>query len=119
MAGLLPRYTSDMIRFACPNCEKVYTVPESAGGKAATCKECGTRFQIPDAAPSYEVVEEAEPVAPVAEPPSPPPPPPPVPPPPPPPVPAAIQHAETMMLPAMPDPPTANPNAVSGQSPET
>lgn len=96
-----------MIRFACPNCEKVYTVPATAGGKAATCKQCGVRFQIPDAPPQndYEVVEdEPTPEFPASTPslPSLPPPPPP---PPPPPVPPreAIQHAETMMMPAVPD----------------
>ncbi len=90
-----------MIRFACPNCEKVYTVPAASGGKPATCKQCGTRFQIPDAPPSveYEVVEEPAPA-----PPPPPalPPPPPAPPPPPP----AVQHAETMVLPSLPDLPS-------------
>ncbi len=79
-----------MIRFACPSCEKVYTVPASAGAKPATCKQCGTRFMIPDAPPSveYEVVEEPAPVAP-----------------PPPPRPS-VQHAETMMMPAVPDLPS-------------
>lgn len=80
-----------MIRFACPSCEKVYTVPVASGGKAATCKQCGTRFQIPDApaAVEYEVVEDSPPY--------------PAPPPPPPPPPVSVQHAETMMLPAVPD----------------
>lgn len=93
-----------MIRFACPNCEKVYTVPATAGGKAATCKQCGTRFQIPEAPPQqdYEVVEdEPTPDLPASTPSLPPLPPPP--PPPPPPAREAIQHAETMVLPALPD----------------
>ncbi|MCU0704953.1 MAG: hypothetical protein MUF18_13330, partial [Fimbriiglobus sp.] len=38
-----------MIRFACPNCEKVYKVPASVGGKPGACKKCGIRFLIPDA----------------------------------------------------------------------
>ncbi len=89
-----------MIRFACPSCEKVYTVPLASGGKPATCKQCGTRFQIPDAPPSveYEVVEEPAPVAPPPLPPPPPPPPPPLRP--------SVQHAETMVLPSLPDLPS-------------
>jgi transcription elongation factor Elf1 len=101
-----------MIRFACPSCEKVYTVPATAGGKAATCKQCGIRFQIPDASPQqdYEVVEDE----PTPEFPGSPPPLTPVsttpPPPPPAPAPAreAIQHAETMVLPALPDSPQSS-----------
>jgi uncharacterized Zn-finger protein len=37
-----------MIRFACPSCEKVYSVPDSAGGRPAACKQCRARFVIPD-----------------------------------------------------------------------
>jgi predicted Zn finger-like uncharacterized protein len=39
------------IRFACPQCEAIYTVDDGKAGKKATCKKCGQRLQVPDAEP--------------------------------------------------------------------
>ena len=34
------------MRICCPNCNREFNVPESAGGKRATCK-CGTKLRVP------------------------------------------------------------------------
>jgi uncharacterized protein YbaR (Trm112 family) len=46
--GLSHALTVIMIRFVCPTCEKMYKVPDSMGGKPATCTQCRTRFLIPN-----------------------------------------------------------------------
>ena len=36
-----------MIRFACPNCDAVYTVDEEKAGKTGECPKCQSQFLIP------------------------------------------------------------------------
>lgn len=36
-----------MIRFACPVCRSVLSVPEAAAGKKGSCPKCGQRLQVP------------------------------------------------------------------------
>ena len=40
-----------MARIACPGCKKLYSVPDTAAGQAATCKACGKKFRIGNARP--------------------------------------------------------------------
>lgn len=35
-----------MPKVACPGCQKVYKVPDTAAGQSATCKQCGRKFRI-------------------------------------------------------------------------
>ncbi|MGL6097835.1 MAG: hypothetical protein ACRC7O_18795 [Fimbriiglobus sp.] len=41
-----------MIRFACPGCSSVFTVPDEKGGKTGKCPKCQSQFLIPDAEPA-------------------------------------------------------------------
>ncbi len=43
-----------MIRFACPNCRKVYSAPVEYAGKETRCKKCGTRVMIPELPGQWE-----------------------------------------------------------------
>ncbi len=45
-----------MIAFACPNCQKSFTVPDSYAGRKARCKGCRSEIRIPQApaAPAAE-----------------------------------------------------------------
>ena len=45
----------------CPGCQKGYKVPPSAGGKAVTCKACGTKFRLPLAEASFDAPEPTRP----------------------------------------------------------
>ncbi len=38
-----------MIRFACPGCSVVFSVPDEQAGKSGRCPKCQSRFVIPDA----------------------------------------------------------------------
>jgi ubiquitin-protein ligase/DNA-directed RNA polymerase subunit RPC12/RpoP len=40
---------SVMISFACPHCQKSFTVPDSYAGRKARCKGCGQELQVPAA----------------------------------------------------------------------
>jgi DNA-directed RNA polymerase subunit RPC12/RpoP len=41
-----------MIRFACPGCSNVFTVPDEQAGKSGRCPKCQSRFVIPDPVPT-------------------------------------------------------------------
>ena len=40
-----------MPKISCPGCNKQYTVPASAQGQVATCKQCGKKFRLGKAKP--------------------------------------------------------------------
>jgi len=40
-----------MIRFACPSCNRAYSVSPRAAGKKTTCQSCGQRILIPEDTP--------------------------------------------------------------------
>lgn len=40
-----------MIRFACPDCRRSFTVPETYAGRRATCKSCGGAIVVPATRP--------------------------------------------------------------------
>lgn len=40
------------IKVQCNNCEKILKAPDSAGGQATKCPQCGATIQIPDARPT-------------------------------------------------------------------
>jgi DNA-directed RNA polymerase subunit M/transcription elongation factor TFIIS len=41
-----------VIRFSCPDCERVLEVPDDDAGLAMTCPTCGRRVQVPGAVPA-------------------------------------------------------------------
>jgi biopolymer transport protein ExbD len=58
------------IRFACPQCDKQYRVPDSSGGRKAVCSGCGAKLTVPEPLtkpavepPPPDPVEEQEPPA--------------------------------------------------------
>jgi hypothetical protein len=49
-----------MIRFACPGCDLAMKCSSKHGAKIGKCPRCGTKFQIPQAAP-VESIQAREP----------------------------------------------------------
>ena len=56
-----------MIRFACPNCDAVYTVAEEKAGKTGKCPKCQSQFLIPLPDPLPSPPSQAASDKPVAE----------------------------------------------------
>jgi len=43
----IPVWRNEMIRFRCPNCSSILSVPDHAIGKKGTCPKCAQRLQVP------------------------------------------------------------------------
>ena len=41
-----------MIDFSCPSCDKQFRVSDELAGRTATCKQCGSKLQVPIPAPA-------------------------------------------------------------------